>query len=316
MAKTISHIQQYSEAFTDPSKGMALLNNALEAGNSNCMFVTLFFGVLDLRNGVLRFSSAGHTPPSLVRGGRSGPVAQERGPALGLAEDQDFPENSIQLHAGDRLLIYTDGIDEAFNDQAQMYGCERLDRELERTHEEPIAEAGINIIQAVDDFAGSTPQSDDICLMLIDIPDKTVPQESATAARSFLPGPSLTGSVGDWLRGELGKLSLDEVLIMELMLVGEEVITNIAKYGRLPDRSEIEVGIFIESDKSSIHLEFSDAGPAFNPLTQAEGAKRGSDIESAEIGGLGVHLITGLTDHQQYWRRGQRNILRVTKAQG
>ena len=197
MAKTISHIQQYSEAFTDPSKGMALLNNALEAGNSNCMFVTLFFGVLDLRSGVLRFSSAGHTPPSLVRGGRSGPVAQERGPALGLAADQDFPENSIELHAGDRLVIYTDGIDEAFNDQARMYGCERLDRELERTREEPIAYAGINIIRAVDDFAGSTPQSDDICLMLIDIPDKTVPQEDATVTGRFLPGPSLTGSVGD-----------------------------------------------------------------------------------------------------------------------
>jgi sigma-B regulation protein RsbU (phosphoserine phosphatase) len=101
---------------------------------------------------------------------------------------------------------------------------------------------------------------------------------------------------------------------MELMLVGEEVITNIAKYGGLPERSEIEVGIYVAAGRPDIRLEFSDAGSAFNPLTQAKGANLGADIESAEIGGLGVHLIIGLTDHQHYQRRGQRNILRVTKA--
>ncbi|MEH6568239.1 MAG: SpoIIE family protein phosphatase [Halioglobus sp.] len=169
MAKTISHIQQFSRAFIEPGSGMALLNNALEAGNSNCMFVTLFFGVVDFNTHALHFASAGHTPPCVLRDGKAYPVAQESGPALGLAPDQEYPLNVFQLQSGDRIAIYTDGIDEAFNDQAKMYGTERLESELEKTAENTVAEVGARIIRSIDEFAGVQPQSDDISLMLIDI---------------------------------------------------------------------------------------------------------------------------------------------------
>ena len=312
MAKTISHIQQYSEAFIEPARGMALLNNALESGNSNCMFVTLFFGVLDLPSGELRFASAGHTPPSLVRDGTSGPITQESGPALGLAPDLEFPENRVQLQAGDRLAIYTDGIDEAFNNDAEMFTCERLDRELERHRGENIAEAGNNIIAAIDEFAGATPQSDDISLMLIDLHQEGRADPATQASKSFAQGPLLASRFDDWVRQELRKHTEDEVLIMELTLVSEEIVTNIDKYSKLTGNSEIEVSLAVGA--SEIRLEFTDEGIAFNPLEQAQSAVLGADIESAEIGGLGVHLIKELTDTQQYHRREGRNILRITKA--
>ena len=312
MAKTISHIQQYSEAFIEPARGMALLNNALESGNSNCMFVTLFFGVLDLPSGELRFSSAGHTPPSLVRDGASGPITQESGAALGLAADLEFPENRVQLRAGDRLAIYTDGIDEAFNENAEMFTCERLDRELERHRDEGITDAGNSIIAAIDKFAGTMPQSDDISLMLIDLHDKGPAKLASRTLQGFSQGPLLASRVDDWVRRELRKHTENEAIIMELTLVSEEIVTNIDKYSKLSADSEIEISIEVEA--SEIRLEFSDRGIAFNPLEQAQGAVLGADIESAEIGGLGVHLITELTDTQQYHRREGRNILRITKA--
>ncbi|MEH6580541.1 MAG: SpoIIE family protein phosphatase [Halioglobus sp.] len=312
MAKTISHIQQYSTAFTVPATGMALLNNALEAGNSNCMFVTLFFGVLDLNSGLLQFASAGHTPPSLVRGGEATPVDQLSGPALGLAANLEFPTNSLQLRPGDRLAIYTDGIDEAFNEQAQMFSSERFDRALESSIKDTPTEAGVHILQLVDDFAGTTAQSDDITLMLIDV--LALP---AVAARdkihsSFEPGPLLTSRVGNWLQDELRKFDLDNVLIMELMLVSEEVATNIAKYAELPADGEIILSI-ARSD-TDVLLEFADPGMPFDPLQDSLGANLGADIESAEIGGLGVHLIRELTDEQRYQRLDGHNILRLSKT--
>ncbi len=82
-----------------------------------------------------------------------------------------FPENVIQLKVGDRLAIYSDGIDEAFNDLDQMYGTARLDRVLERTGNRPVTEAGTRIFESIEEFAGSTPQSDDITLMLVDLVD-------------------------------------------------------------------------------------------------------------------------------------------------
>ncbi len=99
---------------------------------------------------------------------------------------------------------------------------------------------------------------------------------------------------------------------MELTLVSEEVVTNIDKYAQIPHGSEIEMSISATGDE--IHLEFCDAGIAFNPLLEAKSAVLGQDIESAQIGGLGVHLIRELTNRQHYQRRSERNILRVTKV--
>lgn len=312
MAKTLSHIQQYSDAFVDPSLGMALLNNALERGNSSCMFVTLFFGVLDPDSGELRFASAGHTAPSLLRAGTTEVVPQDDGPALGLAGELVYPENRLQLQAGDRLAIYTDGIDEAFSEDNQMFGVDRFNAELTRTGSDSVAEAGAAIIAKVDKFAGTRPQSDDISLLLLDFRPRPEDENANGSRREFKLGPDITSRVEHWLQAELSGLGLEHDVVMEIVLVSEEVVTNIEKYAGLPGDASVEVELIV--GPVQIELEFSDVGMAFNPLQDARGATLGADIESAEIGGLGVHLVSHLTDSQTYQRLEQRNVLRLTKT--
>ena len=98
---------------------------------------------------------------------------------------------------------------------------------------------------------------------------------------------------------------------MVLALIAEEIATNIDKYGELPPDGIIE--IMVEASTAQVSLEFRDEGVAFNPLLDARRATLGADIDSAEIGGLGVHLVTQLTDEQLYRRTEGRNVLRVTK---
>ncbi len=312
MAKTMSHMQQFEEALQSPCDGMALLNNALEHGNDNCMFVTLFFGVLDLSTLTLSFASAGHTAPSLLRAGEVIVLTQETGPALGLAENIGFPENNFSLKPGDRLAIYTDGIDEAFNDKAEMFSTQRLNAQLGESGGDGIALAGKRIIQTVDDFAGSTPQSDDITLMLIDLPlpEMAIP-DSREFCQSFLAGSTTISLATQWLQQSFRQLAIDDAICLELILITEEVLTNTVKHAQLPADSLIEVTI--EADSNHIILEFSDRGTAFDPLTQAHRSPLGADIESAEIGGLGVHLITQLSDKQSYQRTEACNVLTLEK---
>ena len=82
MARAMSLLQQQRANLKHPDTGMSLLNDALEQDNENCMFVTLFLGVLDLQTYSLTFASAGHTPPSLLRNGVATTIEQETGPAL------------------------------------------------------------------------------------------------------------------------------------------------------------------------------------------------------------------------------------------
>jgi sigma-B regulation protein RsbU (phosphoserine phosphatase) len=280
------------------------------------MFVTLFLGVLDLNTRQLQFASAGHTPPSLLRDASVQIVSQQDGPALGLASDQEFPLNTVELQHGDRLAIYTDGIDEAFNGQAQMFGVERFNQQLAAGAVSPIDQAGPQVFQVVDDFAGNTPQSDDITLMLLQLPVPTpLAAEISTegdAQQSFPAGAGLASRVMQWLQEALQALQVPMESEMELILITEEIVTNMDKYAELPDGSMVRVKLSCQGDQYS--LEFSDEGKAFNPLIESHRSTLGADIESAEIGGLGVHLVTQLTDQQHYQRDGDRNILHIVKS--
>jgi sigma-B regulation protein RsbU (phosphoserine phosphatase) len=313
MARAISLIQQLMGAEMEPAAAMAQLNNALEAGNDNCMFVTLFLGALDLDNLQLRFAVAGHTPPSLLRADAVEVLEQDDGPALGLAADLDYPGNTVQLEPGDRLAIYTDGIDEAFNEQGEMFGFDRFNHCLAQTGQAPLAAAGTDIFAAIDRHAAATPQSDDITLLLLqltpDVPSADTGKNEATA--SFQRGENLTTRVMDWLQQTLEDLAVPEESHMVLALVAEELVTNVDKYAQLPDDGIID--ITVKANAAQVCLEIRDKGFAFNPLQDARRATLGSDIESAEIGGLGVHLVTQLTDEQLYRRIKGHNVLRVTK---
>ncbi len=314
MARAMSLIQLVAAGSSEPAAALATLNNALVSGNDNCMFVTLFLGVLDLDSRELRFASAGHAPPSLVRSGAVAPVAQEQGPALGLAPDQTYPVNLLQLHAGDRLAVFTDGVDEAFNDRDEMFGIGRSSRQLAAGRGEDLAGAGARLFRAISDFAGATPQSDDICLLLVELPAvaESLAVSPKQTARTFALGPALVTRVQDWLRQALSGLPPEQ--LRDQLLVAEEIVSNIDNYAGLPADATIDLAVWV--DPAQIALAVTDSGTPFNPLEQANRSELGNQIRSSDIGGLGLHLITTLTSEQDYRRVDGRNILRVTTRLG
>ena len=312
MARVISLIPQIAEPGAAPDRVMATLNTALERGNDNCMFVTLFLGVLDLHSRELRFASAGHTPPLLLRGGRATELPQETGPALGLAEACHYPENTLQLRPGDRLAIYTDGIDEAFNERTQMFGQERCRGQLERTLAGSVPAAGASMFETLDRFAGRAAQSDDITLLLLEVADATgaAPPPSAHV-QVFTAGAGLTGRALAWLQPLLEHSGLDRETCGEMTLVTEEIVSNIEKYAELGETATVRLELALT--ESGPTLQVIDSGRPFNPLEHARRADLGAGIDHAEIGGLGVHLITRFTDEQHYQRSDGSNVLRVSK---
>ncbi len=312
MARAISLIPQLAGPATDPAGAMARLNDALETGNDNCMFVTLFLGVVNLATGDLQFASAGHTPPTLLREGRARTLAQATGPALGLAPGQVFPLNSLELAPGDRLAVFTDGVEEAFDDQAEMFGLERFNQRLAATGKASPAAAGDLLFAAVNEFAAAAPQSDDIALLLLDYRGRDAPE--TIASHAFAPGAKLTTHALAWLRDTLERMAIPAGVTGELQLVLEELVTNIARYGQLTGDDRIEVTV--RRDAATLALEVADRGIPFNPLDQGERSPLGREIASAGIGGLGVHLVTQLTDRQSYRRREGRNVLQVEKRLG
>jgi serine phosphatase RsbU (regulator of sigma subunit) len=128
-------------------------------------FITMLFVTADGRNGALACACAGHPPPRVVRicGGAPEPLGV-RGLALGIAELQDYPAESVQLEPGDAAVLFTDGLLEARHD-GELYGEERLDAALVANTSltaEELAEALVEDCRA---FAGEL--ADDCAVVVV-----------------------------------------------------------------------------------------------------------------------------------------------------
>ena len=151
-----------------PGIALATVNDALCEDNDTCMFVTVFYAEFDPASGLLTYVNAGHPPPLLIHaGGHSEFVPVTDGIALGVAEGEVFAQHQIQLQAGDVLVVYTDGVTEAFNPASEEFTQERLPGLFASPPATDVKEAVHRVIRAVDEFAAAAPQSDDItCVAL------------------------------------------------------------------------------------------------------------------------------------------------------
>ena len=148
-------------AHTDqPSHIVETMNMNICEGNDNCMFVTLFVGVLDLSSGRLRYCNAGHDAPYL---GNELLTCVPNLP-VGVATDLKFSEQEAMIAPGKILFLYTDGLTEAENSSRNLFGMERVD-EVIATFEGSPQELIETMTAAVHQFVGDTEQSDDITML-------------------------------------------------------------------------------------------------------------------------------------------------------
>jgi serine phosphatase RsbU (regulator of sigma subunit) len=156
-------VAQFSDS---PAKCLVRLNDLLAADNERMMFVTLFYAILDTRDGKLVYANAGHNLPYVLRAtGALEAIGQSGGMALAIVEGNEYEDHQVTLAPGDRLFMYTDGVTEAFDPQGQMFGEPRLELMLERMRSLAIADIPERVIFEVNDFEAGGPQTDDItCL--------------------------------------------------------------------------------------------------------------------------------------------------------
>lgn len=148
--------------------GMGDANRLLATQNAACMFVTLFYGVLDLSSGLFRYCNAGHNPPYVLRAGGGRETLSATGIPFGIDPDMPYSVGESRLAAGDALFLFSDGITEAFNAAGEEFGTARLEAAIEAGRGSGAAELAQGVLAATAAFAAGADQSDDItCLALV-----------------------------------------------------------------------------------------------------------------------------------------------------
>jgi sigma-B regulation protein RsbU (phosphoserine phosphatase) len=144
------------------------VNNLLADDSPPNMFVTVFYGVLDTRNGSFEYSNGGHNAPFLISSdGNITQLDNIGGLLLGAIKDSEYESNIITLKPDDYLVLYTDGVTEAFNKDDEEYEDKRLIDSLQDAGKENAGKLVEKVIADVQKFSEGVEQSDDItCLAL------------------------------------------------------------------------------------------------------------------------------------------------------
>ena len=301
MAVTRTTFRNLSAREDSPGRIVQAMNDSLSDMNENNMFVTFFCGVLDLTNGHLRYCNAGHNPPLVLTDAmRDLPV--EPNLPLGVLPGMEFKEQETPFCYDDAIFLYTDGLTEAENIDHEQFGEDRMRDAL---HGRKSAQDHVDKVkQEVAAFVGDAPQSDDLTILFIHY----VP----SAHRLVLPNdigqiPRLPAFVEEAVK--MSKLPAEVEGSLNLAL--EEAVTNVMLYA-YPEGTQGEVIIDMGCTSSAVSFTITDSGKPFDP-TAKQAPDLSLGVDERPIGGLGIHLIRQIMDDVRYERRGDKNVLILTK---
>ena len=151
-----------------PGEVLREVNDLLLEDNEGGMFVTVLYAVFDPSSRELTYANGGHNSPLLVHAdGTSGLLPLTDGIALGVAPDLSYKRHTVTLSPGDTVIFYTDGVTEAMNSEEEQFGLDPLREFFQTNPPRDPEETTATVFEAINAFAGETPQSDDItCLVL------------------------------------------------------------------------------------------------------------------------------------------------------
>jgi sigma-B regulation protein RsbU (phosphoserine phosphatase) len=312
----MTKIMVKTRAASDPSPASIVthVNDALSAENDSCMFVTLYLGILNLRDGTLLTTNAGHNPPLLKRrNGQFEWLTAQDGPLVGPMPGIAFKESLIQLGPGDEIFLYTDGVTEADNVRRELFGKDRLKTVLDQSRAVSVIDRIGEVMNAVRGFAGSAPQADDITILGIRYLG-IAPSDVAVSVfrQTMLNRLAVIPMIQIAFERYMAQWERAKPLIPTLNMALDDLLNNVVQYAFPNDPTEHTIEVEGEVRDEYVALTITDDGIPFNPLTVAT-PDLSLLLHEREIGGLGIHLVRSMFDEVTYHRNVGRNVLTVKK---
>jgi serine phosphatase RsbU (regulator of sigma subunit)/anti-sigma regulatory factor (Ser/Thr protein kinase) len=294
-----------------PAEIATRLNDELAADNEQGMFVTMFIGAADLATGQLRYCNAGHNPPVL----KGQFLEMEPNAPIGLWPGLDYVGEEMADISGCPLFVYTDGLNEAENQQQEQFGDDHLLKLLQETPFESSQQTVEMLCREVEQHRDGAEPNDDLTLMCVRITGNKTKHH-----RNMKKEICIRNQVGELERvnqfvEEIGEeLGLDPELQMNLNLVMEEMVSNVIFYA-YPEGTDADIELTAETNGKELTFVLTDQGREFDP-TMKEDADVNVNPADRDIGGMGIYIVKNIMNQVSYQRLEGKNLLTMKKVIG
>lgn len=301
ISKTL--LKSAAQSGLSPKAVLEKVNDQLCENNDAEMFVTVWLGILEISTGKMKCANAGHEYPAIMRRGGSFELFRDKhGFVLAGMEGARYREYELELDAGDRLVVYTDGVPEATNASNTLYGTDRMLRALNAAEGGSCRQLLEALHRDVDEFAGGADQFDDITMLCIEMKSSGMKKINLAPTLEQLPQAT------DFFEGILAEAGASMKAIAQVNVAVDEIFSNIARYS---GATGVVLGCSLKDGRAT--LRFSDNGRPYDP-TEKPDPDTTQSAEEREVGGLGIFMVKKLMDEVTYEYADGSNILTLVKS--
>ena len=301
--------RNYALLKLSPKDVLTAVNRQICDESGADMFVTIWFGVLDLKTGLLTATNAGHEKPVIKQpDGHFQIIKDKHNFVVGWDKNTKYSEYQIQLQKGARIFVYTDGVPESSN------GTERFgtDRMLQTLNENENSSPEIIIKEmsnAISKFVGKQDQFDDTTMLCVEYKGNDMDKSESYKVKAVVE--SLESALDPVIEA-LEAFGADHKTCYKVRLALDEILTNVVSYAYDDDNGEIEIRYEISEETRTVTISIIDEGKPFNPLEMKD-PDLDADPSERKIGGLGIFIVRQTMDDVSYKRENNRNVLIIKK---
>ncbi len=311
MIKAKTMLKGISSNITDPGKVLTSLNTTFIDNNKLDMFVTIWFGIVEISTGKLTYANAGHEDLIIYKKNTGYDILKTKhNLPIGALNNSTYENNSITLDKGDKIFIYTDGVTEAININEKAFGINNLLKSLNEHKNEDVKNT-INMVKKdINLFTDTKMQFDDITMLCFELKES---ENMMHYKKKFEAKQDEINSVYEFFKESLSNVFSEEKT-KKYYVVLDEIFSNIVKYGYKDIKENRFINIYIDLNQKENKLTviFEDNGIKFNPL-EKEDPNTNLSAKDRNEGGLGIYIVKQMMDKVTYEYKDNKNILTLEK---
>ncbi len=302
-----------------PAEALEAINEQICANNREEMFITVWLGILNLKDGSLVAANAGHEYPVLCFPDGSVRVdKQKHGFVIGGMAGIHFPEYEEKLEPGTKLFLYTDGLPDTESEANGQFRMERALQVLQLSGGKDPKAILSDMDSAVREFAGNAPQFDDLTMLCVSFSGK---ERGSGGLKRNMEDKEISvesvaeniESVTSFINAELEAFDCPQKARIQIDVAADELFANIVQHAYVPNTGTVTVKVAVSGEDRVARITFIDSGKPFDPLSVPE-PDITLPVEQRGVGGLGLFLVKKTMDDLIYEYKDGKNIVTIVKS--